>query len=405
MSSHTPLLTYCSNIHAGESWEDHFQALVSNFPLIKQSFSPGQPLGLGLRLSNAASLSLEEPAKLEIFKEWLHSQKAFVFTMNGFPYGEFHQTRVKDQVHFPDWATAERLDYTLRLFTILADLLPPGMDGGVSTSPLSYKFWYQPGQEYQEARAKATLHILLVAERLFQIYAGTGKLLHLDIEPEPDGMLETGIEFTDWYEKELLPAGLDFLGLRLGLLPAETDALIRRHICLCYDICHFAIGFEDHTEMITLLAEKNIRIGKLQISAALKTPIPESLADRAIIALEMAKYNEPVYLHQVVSRSKTGELQRYRDLPAALSDLPLTEAAEWRVHFHIPVFLETLTRLQSTQADIREVLAIQKRHPFTSHLEIETYTWEVLPESLKLPMDQSIARELEWVRAELNSKP
>ena len=200
-------LTYCSNIHAGESWADHFAALKKYFPSVKKNISPDMPMGIGLRLSNEASLDLIRDEQLAIFSTWLTENDAYVFTMNGFPYGGFHHVRVKDQVHTPDWTTTDRVDYTIRLFRILEKLLPEGMDGGVSTSPLSYRHWFGSPDSLKTARQKATNNILLVAEELVRIQKNSGKWLHLDIEPEPDGILESGAEFIDWYENELLPAG------------------------------------------------------------------------------------------------------------------------------------------------------------------------------------------------------
>src|SRR5687768_7837285 len=139
-------LTYCTNIHAGESWEEHFLALRENFPAIKQEISPDKPMGIGLRLSHIASLELGKEQNLNSFKKWLADQSAYVFTMNGFPYGGFHHTHVKDQVHAPDWTTNERVEYTIRLFDILTEILPEGMEGGISTSPLSYRHWFQSAE-------------------------------------------------------------------------------------------------------------------------------------------------------------------------------------------------------------------------------------------------------------------
>ena len=130
-------LTYCTNIHAGENWKDHFEALKKNFPAIKEKISTHNSMGIGLRLSNEASTDLSHKENLNEFKKWLLEQDAYVFTMNGFPYGGFNHTRVKENVHTQDWTTKERVEYTLRLFDILKELLPEGMDGGISTSPMS----------------------------------------------------------------------------------------------------------------------------------------------------------------------------------------------------------------------------------------------------------------------------
>jgi hypothetical protein len=391
-------LTYCTNIHAGENWPDHFKALQENFPMIKEKISPGRSMGIGLRLSNEASLQLIEDEKLAAFKLWLTGQNAYVFTMNGFPYGGFHRTRVKDNVHTPDWTTQERVTYTVRLFNILRQLLPEGMDGGISTSPLSYRRWFHSEDEWKKAKETATNNIVQVAENLILIHANTGKLLHLDIEPEPDGLLETGEEFIQWFENDCIPAGVKKIKERFGLSESGAEEIIKQHICLCYDVCHFAVGYEPHEAVIARLRQKGIRVGKIQISAALKGRLDHDLAGRNNIRDAFAKFNEPVYLHQVVAKKEDGELLRYPDLPEALEDYNNPAVTEWRAHFHVPIALKDFGLLQSTQSDIVEVLRLQKQERFTEHLEVETYTWEVLPGALKLPIQDSITKELEWVK-------
>lgn len=391
-------LTYCTNIHAGETWHEHFSALKSNFPEIKKKVSPQQPMGIGLRLSHLASLDLLHRDKQDEFRSWLDYNQAYVFTMNGFPYGGFHHTRVKDQVHAPDWTTNERLDYTLRLFRILSNLLPEGMEGGISTSPLSYKHWFTTEEEMSHAREQATRNILLVIEELINIHRNEGVLMHLDIEPEPDGLLETGEEFIAWFEEDLLPIGKTTLSAKLSISGSEAERLLKEHLNLCYDVCHFAIGFEPHGEIIDKLSEKGIKVGKIQISAALKGNFMTGSANRADLVNEFSKFNEPTYLHQVVAKCTDGSFIRYPDLSQALEDVEIANVKEWRAHFHVPVFANDFGSLLSTQSDIVKVLEIQKNSPFTKHLEVETYTWEVLPQTLKLPLNQSIVREMEWVK-------
>ncbi|KQS40939.1 metabolite traffic protein EboE [Pedobacter sp. Leaf194] len=384
-------LTFCTNIYAGESWAAHFSVLTDSFPVLKAALSPEQPMGIGLRLSNLASIEILEANHLHEFKKWLNDNGGYVFTMNGFPYGGFHHTRVKDQVHAPDWTTTERLEYTIRLFHILAELIPEGIDGGISTSPLSYKPWFSDLQERKVATIAATNHILKVAEELSTIKAKSGKTLHLDIEPEPDGFLESGPEFVDWYENVLLQSG------------KLTGDVIRKHICLCYDVCHFAIGYEPHAEIIDELKAKGISVGKIQISAALKAKLPEVAEERNLVINALGRFDEPTYLHQVIAQQHDGRLIRYPDLSNALADKENTNAREWRAHFHVPIFVEDMGLVQSTQADIKSVLDYHKKNPFTNHLEVETYTWEVLPAALKAPLNDSIIRELRWVKNILES--
>jgi hypothetical protein len=381
-------LTFCTNIYAGENWMAHFAVLKDSFPVLKAQLSADAQMGIGLRLSNLASLELLQNDHLTIFKQWLESEGGYVFTMNGFPYGGFHNTRVKDQVHAPDWTTRARVDYTLRLAEILSQLLPEDMDGGISTSPLSYKPWFATAAERENATAIATTHILEVARGLGEIFEKTGKIIHLDIEPEPDGFLESGPEFINWYENDLLPAGNT----------NDAENLIKTHIRLCYDVCHFAIGYEPHTAIINELQEKGIKIGKIQISAALKAKLPVSVSERTAVLEQLARFDEPTYLHQVIARKNDGTLLRYPDLSNALAEGQDPAVAEWRAHFHVPIFVEDMGLIQSTQSDIAEVLNLHKNNPFTSHLEVETYTWEVLPTTLKAPLNDSIIRELAWVK-------
>lgn len=397
-------LTYCTNIHAGETWLDTFAALKNNFPVIKSQLSPDQPMGIGLRLSNIASIDLlGTESYLHEFQQWLAENNAYVFTMNGFPYGSFHHTRVKDQVHAPDWTTNDRLHYTLRLFTILAKLLPEGMEGGISTSPLSYKPWHTKSTKREQVQRIATENVLAVAIELYSISQSTGVVMHLDVEPEPDGFLESGPEFIAWFENDLLVKGAAVFAEKLGLPADQAISAIKQHICLCYDICHFAIGYEPHQEMINQLTEKGIKVGKIQISAALKAVLPPSPADREPVIRALSKFRESTYLHQVIAKTKNGSLIRYPDLPEALADSDRPEVTEWRAHFHIPLFAEDIGLVKSTQSDIIEVLQKFKSTPFTQHLEVETYTWEVLPEDLKIPLTDSIVREMEWVKNKLLS--
>lgn len=396
-------LSYCTNIHAGESWQEHFSALKQHFPAIKMQISPDNPMGMGLRLSHIASLELLKKENLITFKKWLADQSAYVFTMNGFPYGGFHHTRVKDQVHAPDWTTNERVEYTLRLFNILSELLPEGMEGGISTSPLSYRHWFEPSEgTLAPAKAAATANVLKVLDKLIEIRQDTSKVLHLDIEPEPDGLLETGEEFISWFENDLLPAGINWITENLGTEVNEAELMIKDHIRLCYDVCHFAIGYESHADIINRLLDKGIKIGKVQISAALKADLKVNAEKRMDIGHTFSRFNEPTYLHQVVARKIDGSFIRYPDLPEALADINNLEVQEWRAHFHVPVFIEDFGGLLSTRKDISDVLRLQNKGNITSHLEVETYTWEVLPDDLKLPLQASIIRELEWVKGQLN---
>ena len=401
MKTNSGHLTYCTNIHSGKNWTEDFEILKQNFPVIKKAVAPEQSFGIGLRLSHAASLELLDRTALTSFKQWIQENDAYVFTINGFPYGDFHHTIVKADVHTPDWTTTDRRDYTIRLFKILQSLLPEGMDGGISTSPLSYRHWFKTAEALNDAKYTATRHIIEVIKELNNIYHQTGKLMHLDLEPEPDGIIETGREYIDWFENELLVIGIPEFVKSFNISAAEAENAIKKHLCLCYDVCHFAIGYEVHEEVLKELAEKGLKVGKIQISAALKANLNRSAEEREKIKASFETFNEPTYLHQVVAAKKDGGLLRYPDLSEALEDFNNPAVEQWRAHFHIPISVKEIGLLQSTQDDILKVLEIQKNTPFTNHMEVETYTWEVLPEQLKLPITSSIINELNWVIKEV----
>ncbi len=389
-------LTFCTNIFPGESWEAHFDLLKSEVPVIKKKLAPHQPFGIGLRLSNRASIELVKPERLKEFKKWLQENEAVVKTMNGFPYGNFHKTRVKDQVHKPDWTTSERLDYTLRLFKILSELLPENTEGGVSTAPLSYKYWFK-NKKRAEIKRQCTKKVVDLVLRLFQIHQTTGQQLHLDIEPEADGLIENSDEFIIWYSNDLLPEGMKALSARFSLNDEDAAEAVRNHVQLCYDVCHFAVGFEGIPEVIRKLNTAGIRIGKWQLSAALKVKLTEDQIRKKQTLKELRKFDEPVYLHQVVAQMKGGMLRRYRDLPDAYHSEEAMKAEEWRAHFHVPLFINDYGLLQSTRDEVLTALKMQKEEGVSKILEVETYTWDILPEEIKRPLSESIIREMEWV--------
>ena len=391
-------LTYCTNIHPGESWTETFNNLKDYVLNVRSKVSKNTPFGIGLRLSDKASKTLLEKDSLAIFKKWLEVNDCYIFTMNGFPYGGFHHQSVKDRVHHPDWTTKARVDYSLRLFEILEHLLPDDMEGGISTSPLSYKYWKEPRDNNETVFQKATHNILKIAAELHRTHQRTNKVLHLDIEPEPDGLLENTEEVIQWYNQWLIPQGITYLKEYFNFSDIQAESCLKKHIRLCYDVCHFAIGYEDPHEVFSRLKTEGIRIGKVQISAALRANLSEENEERKEIENALNQFVESTYLHQVVERDSHGELTGYPDLPHALERLNNPAAKEWRIHFHVPVFLASYGCLRSTQEDIVSVLNYLKQERLTDHLEVETYTWEVLPDEIQLEIVDSVARELQWVQ-------
>lgn len=384
-------LAYCTNVHPGEGWDDTLAQLRRHLPPLKAELSPGAPFGVGLRLSDLAARELLEGDRLHRFAAWLGQQGMYVFTLNGFPYGSFHGGPVKDRVYAPDWTQAERLAYTMRLARILAALLPDGVEGGISTVPVSYKRWHATAAERGAAAAAGAAQLLEAVAMLVRLEADTGKVIHIDLEPEPDCLLEDAAETLAFFQNHLLHG-----------TAACSAASVLRHVRVCWDACHAAVEYESGADALRLLGAHGISVGKLQISTALKVPLG-SPAERAGLVERLRPFAESTYLHQVVERRADSTLRRHPDLHDALHSITDPMAREWRVHFHVPIFWPDCGGLATTQAELRDTLGHILANPSCTHLEIETYTWDVLPPALRLDLPQSLLREYGWVLNVLDS--
>ena len=275
------------------------------------------------------------------------------------------------------------------------------MDGGVSTSPLSYRFWHKNERELASVKSRSLAQLIELISFLVELKKSTGKSLHLDMEPEPDGILETSEEFVDFFQEYLLKEGIPQLQKTFNCDAPTAESSIREHFRLCYDVCHFAVGYEKPADAIDRITQAGIKIGRIQISAALGSP---SLTpkNQEKISQKLRIFDEPVYLHQAVVRTTNGQLKRFKDLGLALDSLQ-TEDQEIRTHFHVPIFTESYDQLVSTQRDIIDTLKVWKERNFTNHLEVETYTWDVLPPDMRTDLVSSITRELNWVMDTLDN--
>ena len=389
-------LTYCTNIHPGETRSEVESNLQQYLPQLKARLSPNKAFGIGLRLANLATKELLAGDNLVRFQSWLQQEDLYVFTLNGFPYGGFHHQVVKDKVYAPDWSTPERLDYTLRLIEILTVLLPANLDGGISTLPISYKPWWRSSQDKQRILRQSSLNLAQAIAKLAEVYQNTGKPIHIDLEPEPDGMLENTTEIINFFQDWLLPIAGKWLQKTLGVNSATADYWITQHIRVCYDTCHFAVEYEEPDGIIRRFKNTGIKIGKIQLSSAIKIDIPPQKTERRAILTKLLPFAESTYLHQVIAKHEKG-LKHYPDLSIALQDFLTTDAQEWRTHFHVPIFIPKHELFESTQDHIVNLLQMLPDDAVANHLEIETYTWEVLPSEMKLDILTSIEREYQWV--------
>lgn len=370
-------LAYSTNIHRGNSWAETFNGLRDyTLKVREQVCDPAKSFGIGLRLSNEASLELMHREQMKEFRRWLEVNNCYVFTINGFPYGNFHGTRVKEQVYVPDWQTTERLDYTKRLFGLLAELLPAGTEGSVSTLPGSFKSFIEDISQVDAIRANLTE----CARYIESLSEQHNCDLHLGLEPEPFGYLETTEETIDFF------AGFPATGF--------DSELIHRRIGVNYDTCHMAIQFERADESLAKLVKNHIRISKLHLSSALSV-VPTHAARQALQA-----FVDPVYLHQVVARDASGAISRWQDLDQALeTTMGASDAeSEWRIHFHIPLYTEPEQGMGTTMGHLQDTLDFVARHQSAcNHFEFETYTWEVLPAHMRTEsVVEQLVAEYAW---------
>jgi sugar phosphate isomerase/epimerase len=374
-------LAYCTNVHRGGAWSEVLASLERHTLAVKRIVSPDRAYAIGLRLGDKASRELSDPRVLEEFRDWLKRHDCYVFTINGFPQGEFHGVRVKEKVCQPDWSTPERRDYTKRLFEILARLLPEGGEGSVSTVPVSFK-QFRLGER---GMAAARGHLWDCIEHMEALCRERGLQLHLGLEPEPFGTVENSPEMFAFME--------EMAADRPG------DLRLKEHLGVNYDTCHFALQYERPDEALEKFRRKGVRVSKLHLSNALR------VHPTADVRARLAEFIDNVYFHQVIERRADGELVRYADLDEALATSgPEPQfAAEWRVHFHIPLHTPEYGELGSTASHLTGALDVLRRRPdLCRHLEMETYTWEVLPKSLKTSsVVEMLAAEYRWTLAEL----
>ncbi|MGP8201732.1 MAG: metabolite traffic protein EboE [Limisphaerales bacterium] len=371
--NHDLHLAYCTNIHRAESWPETLAALQEFTLAVRKNVCPGQPYAIGLRLSDLASRELSRPEALLEFHRWLDRNNCYVFTINGFPYGQFHGRRVKEQVYCPDWTSDDRVNYTNRLFDLLGQLVPPGIEGSVSTVPGLFKEFVTGKDKLRRIHE----NIFRCVEHIARVGAQTGRRLHLGLEPEPLCLLETTEEAVRFFDE---------LHKRY-----PNDSRLDEFLGVNYDTCHLALEFENPAESLARLREHGIKISKLHLSSALKLrPTAASLA-------ALAAFADDTWLHQVVSRAADGKLTRYRDLEAALA-APKSPEEEWRVHFHIPLHSPPADWFENTTDHLLGVLDVLQANPrLCSHLEMETYTWEVLPPELKnRTVVGQLSLEYEW---------
>ncbi len=371
-------LSYCTNLHPGLTVAAVLDGL-ENFTA-PMSKAVGRPVAAGLWLAEPVTSALvATPDQLASFVDRVAELGLSCHTLNAFPYGNFHDERVKENVYVPSWAEESRLKYTKDCAQILARLLTEDRDGSISTVPLGFKE-FDHAEDFLD---RCIGHLIELANYLGELREETGKVIRLAIEPEPFCLLETTAEAVSFFD--------------LLRSVAEDDgslSLVNEHIGLCYDVCHQAVEFESIPDSFAMLEEAEIRINKLHISCAIELRDP---SNNPAAREALANYAEPRYLHQTMALLKNGEIRRVVDLTRELALSPddeLLAAQTWRIHFHVPVNAESLGPLATTREELRQAIEAVGKLGYAPHLEVETYTWEVLPGEESVDLIDGLAREM-----------
>ena len=382
MSLSTLPLSYCMNVHPGRSLEEVEQGLDRFTVPVQANYGAALAAGLWLARSVVTELNQSDDAITRL-SDGLLRRGLSCHTLNAFPYGDFHSERVKETVYIPDWSQPERLEYTSDCARILTALMLDGREGTISSLPLGFK----QAPHADDFFDRCIDQLLELANRLDDLHDETGKVVRLGLEPEPLCLVETTAETIDFFQ-------------RLWEQAERQDRLeiVKRHIGMCYDVCHQAVQFEDIEQSIADLHAAGVRINKVHITCALHIDGPGSNEEgrRAL-----AGYAEPRYLHQTNALRGDGEIARALDLSEELAlrpDPEFADAAAWRVHFHVPVDAEELGPLKTTRTELKQALAAIARLDYAPHLEVETYTWEVMPGGEQVELVDGLTRELTATR-------
>lgn len=387
---------YCTNVHPGSSLDEALSQVERIATQVRANLVPEGVLPLGLWFSEAAAEELLTTKSPSWLGDWLNQRGFAVQSLNGFPQGDFHKPVVKHSVYEPTWTCGSRATYTQRLGQILDSILPTGRTGAISTLPLGWPHAPWHADDF----SLAAEHLHSTARFLHRLRENRGREIVLAIEPEPGSVLDKAADVVKFFER--------------FLFSGPDEEVARQHLAICHDVCHSSVMFESQSDALELYRSAGIRIGKVQISSAIHVPwdnvvsLPE---DFSALLEQVKQFNEPKYLHQTSRCDSSGHFNSLcEDLPLALREWTSSgnhPRHPWRIHFHVPIFLDRFGLLETTRADISEVCnflqhhrndQVSGRHWFTGCYEVETYAWSLLPSNLaEKDLATGISRELNYL--------
>ncbi len=389
-------LTYSTLVHQTDNWEQLWKSVNTYLPAVKARFAPSQKFGVCLRTSApSAEMLTQDPTKVADLKQFFKDQDLYLYTANAFVYGVFKKQVIKEDVYEPDWQTPERREYTKQVANLLAELAPEGVNPSIQSAPLGFK----PKGTGPDIAKAYTDNVVDVVAHLVKLEKDTGKIVTLGLEPEPRCFLETTDETITYFQDYLFaPQTAEQLAKKAGIHAADAAAAMKKFMGVVFDIGHQSVGYEDIPASLHKLVAAGVPIVKLQEAASMHIP---DVTQEKVDALQA--FAKTIYLSQTCQR-KDGETQWFLNLEDAFEDFAKNPGPrEWRTHFHVPVFLTELGHgFGTTRFGLEQALAVHKKTPLSTHLEIETYTWDVLPDHLKTgDIVEYVTRELEWVKGQL----
>jgi hypothetical protein len=389
-------LTYSTLVHQTDNWEQLWKSVNTYLPAVKARVAPHEKFGVCLRTSApSAELLSAEPSKVADLKKFFADNDLYLYTANAFVYGVFKKQVIKEDVYEPDWATPERREYTKKVANLLAELAPEGINPSIQSAPLGFK----PKVTGEDVVEAYTSNVIDVVAHLVELKKKTGKTVTLGLEPEPRCYLETTDETITYFKNYLFSgATAKRLAKQTGLNEADAAKAMRDYTGVVFDIGHQSVGYEDIPASLQKLVDNGVQIVKLQEAASMYIP---DVSQKTVDALQT--FAKTIYLSQTCQK-KDGKMTWFLNLEDAFEDWYRNPGPrEWRTHFHVPVFLNDLGgAFGTTRFALEQALAFHKKTPLSAHLEIETYTWDVLPDHLKTgDIVEYVTRELDWVKGQL----
>lgn len=361
---------FCANVLPGRNLQELRDALLGDGARIARLVGDGAvPIGMWLSAETVRQLH-EAPDEVARLRDDLMQAGLQVAAVNAFPYGNFLGDRVKEQVYQPHWADARRLLYTLAVAELLPDLVTPGTrHASVSTVPLGWRTRFS-AEGCGASVGLAAAQLEQAANAMARIEDRTGLRVTLDLEPEPGCAIQTFDELCGFMQHCL-----------------RGSEACRRHLGACVDLCHAAIMGEPPGHAMAACMAAGIGVHRVQVSAALRGTGTQRAA--------LARWAEDRWLHQVV----TGTMHE----PCVWADIPdfvaSGDRADWRCHFHVPVFLDRVGELETTAGSIPQAMERIRGLAEPCFVEVETYAWSRLPEVAAPSLIEGVAREVLHARA------